>query len=397
MNEHTERMSPRPSPFSTIDSASAAAAVQPHRRIGARITKDQRVHKDEPWHDYQWRRTLDDIEESLLERTCEAAMEACEGGVAGMIDTLVRSAAEANAAEQARAQATTETAKLQAEIAQRQSVIDGLQADLVVERDRLKYMRKQLDREMAARAQRESERDDARRECQRVLSVAESEMERLRGESDAQKAELTLAWQQLDAVMAERSKLVATVRCVQSALSGTWGELDVEAAGPNLVRPGPRQQVRIEKSSNIGPALAALASAPVRETPVAAVEAHPEAVEDIKQVLERVKAVYDLDVNAGRFSAELVESLTIRLREARDAIIARSILPERGAIALFEQQIDIMLDSTVDTSFARHLSIAAYAALEPVTSTQGESGTERQTVASASLSQSVARSQKSCC
>ena len=354
-----------PSPFSRIDSASAAAAVQPHLRIGARISTDQRVHKD----------ALDDIEESLLERTCEAAMVACEGGVAGMINTLVRSpAAETNAAEQARAQIKVETAKPQAEIAQRQSVIDGLQADLVVVRDRLKYMCKQLDREMAARAQSESERDDARRECQRVLSVAKSEMERLRGESNAQKAELTLAWQQLDAVMAERSKLVASVRFVQRALSGTWGELEVDAAGPNLVRPGPRQQVQIEKSSNIGPALAGLASAPIRETPVAVVEAQPEAVEDIKQVLEQVKAVYDLDVNADRSSAELVESLMIRLRQARDAIIARSIPTDRGAIALFEQQIDSMLDSTGDTSFVRHLSIAAYEVLKPVTSTQGEPG-----------------------
>jgi hypothetical protein len=356
-----------PSPSSPIDSASLTAAVRPHLRIGARITKDQRVHKDEPWADCQWRRTPDDSEASLVERTRKAALEACEAGVAGLIDTLGSSAAgEANAVEQAHAQGKIESAKLQAEIAQRQSVIDGL--------------RKQLDCEMAARAQRERERDDARRECQRVLSVAESEMERLRGDLDAQKAEVTMAWQQLDAVMAERSKLVATVRFVQRALSGRWGDLDVEAAGPNLGRPGPRQQARIEKSSNTGPALAGLASAPV-ETPVAAVEAHPEAVEDIRQELEQVKAVYDLDVNANRSSAELVESLTIRLRQARDATVSRSILPERGARAQFKQQIDSMLDSTGGTSFGRHLSIAAYAALEPVTSAQGESGTERQTVA----------------
>jgi hypothetical protein len=369
MNENTERMPLMPpSPLSTIDSAPAAAAVRPQLTIGARTTQDVRVRKDEVyrWHDDQWRRTLDAIMESLVERTCEAAIEACEAGVAGVIDTLVRSAtAEANAAaEQTRAQAKIEKAELQAEMTQRQSVIDGLQADLLVERDRLKCMRKQLDTEVAARVRSESERDEARRECLRVLSVAESEMERLRAESDAQKAELSLARQQIDAAMAERSKLMATLRLVQRALSlGTSGELEVEDAGRDgVTRPGPLQEVRIEKSSDIAPALAGLASPPVADTQVALGEAHPEAVEDIKQVLEQVKAIYDLDVNSNRSSAELVDSLTARLLQARDVIVARSSLSERDAMALFEQQIDVMLDLMAGTSFGRHFSISAYAA-----------------------------------
>jgi hypothetical protein len=376
MNENTERMPLMPpSPLSTFDSAPAAAAVRPQLKIGARTTQDVRVRKDEVyrWHDYQWRRALDAVKESLVERTCEAAIEACEAGVAGVIDTLVTSAtAEANAAaEQTRAQAKIEKAELQAEMTQRQSVIDGLQADLLVERDRLKRMRKQLDTEVAARVRSESERDEARRESLRVLSVAESEMERLRAESDAQKAELSLARQQLDAAMAERSKLMATFQLVQRALSlGTSGELEVEDAGRDgVLRPGPPQEVRIEKSSVIAPALAGLASPPVADTQVAVGEAHPEAVEDIKQVLEQVKAIYDLDVNSDRSSAELVDSLTTRLRQARDVIVARSSLSERDAIALFEEQIDVMLDLMAGTSFGRHLSISAYAARGSVTST----------------------------
>ena len=173
-----------PNPLSTIVSAPAAAAIRPQLKIGARTTQDARVRKDEAYrlHDSQWRRTLAAIKESLVERTCEAAIEACEAGVAGVIDTLVKSAtAEANAAaERTRAQAKIEKAELQAEITQCQSVIDRLQTDL------------------------------------------------------------SLARQQLDAAMAERSKLIATLQLVQRALSlETSGELQVEDAGCDWVRPGP--------------------------------------------------------------------------------------------------------------------------------------------------------------
>jgi hypothetical protein len=296
-----------PNPLSTIVSAPAAAAIRPQLKVGARTTQDVRVRKDEGyrWHDYQWRRTLDAIKESLVERTCEAAIEACEAGVAGAIDTLVRSAtAEANAAaEQARAQTQIETAELRAEMTQCQSVIDRLQADL------------------------------------------------------------SLARQQLDAAMAERAKLMATFELVQRALSlRTSGDREVEDAGCDAVmRPGPLQEVRTE-SSVVVPALAGLASRPVAETQVAVGQADPEASEDIKQVLEQVKAIYDLDVKSDRSSVELVDLLTTRLRQARDVILARSNLSERDAIALFEQQIDVMLDLMAGTSFGRHLSISAYAA-----------------------------------
>ena len=94
--------------------------------------------------------------------------------MARVIDTLVKSAtAEANAAaEQTRAQAKIEKAALQAEMTQCQSVIDRLQADL------------------------------------------------------------SLARQQLDAAMAERSKLMATFELVQRALSlRTSGDPAVEDAG----------------------------------------------------------------------------------------------------------------------------------------------------------------------
>ena len=288
-----------PNPLFTIVSAPAAAATRPPLKIGARTTQDVGVRKDEGYlsHDYQWRRRVDAIKESLVERTCEAAIEAieaCEAGVAGVIDTLVKNAtAEANAAaEQARAQARIEKAALQAEITQCQSVIDRLHADL------------------------------------------------------------SLARQQLDAAMAERSKLTATFELVQRALSlRTTGDAAVEDAGfDEVMHPGPLQ--------------AALPSPPVADAQVAVREAHPEAVANIKRVLEQVQAIYDQDVKSDRSSVELVDLLTTRLRQAREVIVARSNLSERDAIALFEQQIDVMLDLMGGTPFGRHLSISAYEATQ---------------------------------
>jgi hypothetical protein len=296
MTENTERrplMSPNP--LSTIVSAPAAAAIRPQLKIGTRTTHDVRVRKDEAYrlHDYQWRRTVDAIKASLVEHTCAAAIEACEAGVAGVIDTLVKSAtAEANAAaEQTRAQAKIEKAELQAEMTQCQMVIERLQA------------------------------------------------------------ELFLARQQLDVAMAERSKLMATFELVQRAVSlRTSGDREVEDAGKGgVMRPQPLQEV-------------GLASRPLAETQVVVCDADPEASEDIRQVLEQVRAIYDLDVKSDRSSVELVDLLTTRLRQARDVIVARSNLSERDTIALFEQQIDVMLDSMAGTSFGRHLSISAYAA-----------------------------------
>ena len=242
---------------------------RPQLKIGARTTQDARVRKDEAYrgHDHKRRRTLAAIKESVIERTCEAAMYACEAGVAGVIETLVKTAtAEANAAAaRVRAEAKIEKTELQAELTQCQSVINRLQG------------------------------------------------------------ELSLTRQQLDAAMAERSK-------------------------------------RIEKSSVVAPAPAGPASPPIADTQVAVREAHPEAAQNIKRVLEQVRAIYDQDLNSDRSSAELVDSLTTRLQQARDVILARSSLSERDTKILFEQQIDVMLDLMVGTSFGRHLSIAAYAA-----------------------------------
>jgi chromosome segregation ATPase len=384
----------------TPDSAPADAAARPPLKLAARTTQDVRdlahtatsaVINDEVYRSHgQWRRTLDAVKETLasLERTCESAIEAQEAGVAGLIDTLVGSAtAEADAAaQQTRAQAQVEMAEVQVAMSGLQAVVDGLQADLQVERDRLKSTKKQLDIEVGERVRAESERDEAHRVCQQVVSAAQSQANGLRAESDAQKAELALARQQLDAAHAECSKLMATFQSVQRVLSlGQSGEMALEAeqTGRDRVPPGESrpQEMRGENSSDTAPALAGLVSSPVADAQVAVIEGHPEAVEDVKQMLEQVEAMYCADLNSGRSPIEVVDALTGHLRYARDVTVARSSLGECDAEALFEQQIAVLLDLKAETTFGRHLSISAYALRRPVASAQGESGTAQQTVA----------------
>jgi len=396
----------RPNQLPPPDSAPAAA--RPTLKLAARTAQDLRnlahtatsaVINDEVHRSHgQWRQTLDAVKETLasLERTCESAIEAQEAGVAGLIDTLVGSAtAEADAAaQQTRAQAEGEISELKGEIAglkgeiaelkvgmaELQAVDDGLKADLQVERDRLKSTKEQLDVELGARVRAESERDEAHRVCQQVVSAAQSEAHGLRAESDAQKAELSLARQRLDAAHAECSKLMATFQSVQRALSlGQSGEmvLGAEDTGRDRVAAGesrPRQ-VRAENSSDPAPGPAGLACSPVDVAQRARFAAHPEALEDVKQMLDQVEAMYWADLNAGRSPLEVVDCLTGHLRYARDVTIARSSLDQCDAEALFEQQFAALRDLKEETTFGRHLSISAHALRRPLASAEGQSGT----------------------
>jgi hypothetical protein len=288
-------------PLSSIDTSRAVTTFRAPLKIATRSTPDLRVRKDEAYRqDHQWRRTIETIKESM----------------AGAIDAFVTSAAaEANAAaEDTRAQATIEKVELLSEITRQQLVIAGLQADLVAEREQLKCMRNQLAIEVAARLRSESERD--------------------------------LAQQHLDDALASRPTLMTASLSVEPSAVETAADVEIDDVEPVAM-------MSLE-SSIVVPAPAG--------DPIAVV-AHPEVVADICRVLEQVKAIYDLDVESNLSPAELVDSLTIRLRQARDVVVARSGISEGETIALFDQQIDELLFSSTGT-FARHLSISAYSLSE---------------------------------
>jgi len=355
----------RPKPLFTTGSAPTdAPASTTQLKIAARGKEDVRdlahtatsaVVNDEIRRSHgEWCRTLDAVKETLatLERTCESAIEAQEAGVADLIETLVGSATieAVAAAQQTRAQAEIEIVELQA-------VLDRQQDDLQVERDMVKSAYEQLDMERGARAQAESERDEAQRVSQEILSTTESKAQAIRAECDAQKAELSLVRQQLEAERAERSKLMATFQAVQHALSfGQSGDVAFEPVTPVETR---RQEKPADLQSDA--ARTDLQSSPVADEQIPVVEPYPEAVEHVKRLLEEAEAMYWTDLNSGRPPVEVVDRLTGILRYARDLVVGRWGSDECDAAGLFEQQVTVLLDSKAETSFGRHLSISAFA------------------------------------
>jgi chromosome segregation ATPase len=353
----------QPNPASTTVIAPAKAASRPQLKIAARLTEEVRdvgqtaasaviteeVHRSHA----AWRRTLDSVKETLaaLERTCETALDEQEADLAGLIESLVRSATAGaeSAAEQTRAQAQIEIAELQA-------AVDTLRADLQAERDAVKTTSAQLDAEVAARVRAEGERDEAQRTSQQIMSETESRVEAVRIESRRQQADLSLARQQLEAARAERSKLMATFESLQRVLAvGQSGDAALEPMTLMETR-----QFEVPADTTPDPARSFESVEPVAEDPV--VEAHPEAVEDISQLLEQIEAMYSADLTSGRSPIEVVDRLTGSLRYARDVAVARWGSADCDAGALFDRQIAVLLDLKGGTSFGRHLSISAYAA-----------------------------------
>jgi len=346
----------RPNPLFTNGSAPAEGSVAGTQlKIAARGKEDVRdlahtatsaVVTDEVRRSHsEWCRTLEAVKDTLanLQRTCESAIEVHEAGVEALIETLVGAAdAEAvAAAQQTRAQAEIEIVDLQ-------EALDRQRVDLQVERDMVKDANEQLDEERAARGRAESERDEAQRVNQQIVSATESQTQALRAERDAQKTELALIRQQLETERAERSRLTATFQSVQRALSSAQsGESALDLVAPV---PAPSQ-----------PRPADLEPSPADEVQAPAVEPHPEAVEHIQRLLEEAEAMYWTDINSGRAPSEVVDRLTGILRYARDLVVGRWGSADCDAAAVFEQQIAVLLDSKAETSFGRHLSISAFA------------------------------------
>lgn len=358
----------QPKPLDTNDPGPDAAPARPQLKIAARAAQDVRsadqtaadVIQDEiqHWHG-DWRGTLDAVRKTLtdLARTCETEMGAREQDVAGLVERIVASAtAQADAsAQRVHTQSQAEIAELREEMTRLAATVDSLRTDLEAERDQLKAVTEQLQADTAARIRAEGERDEARAECQMAVSAADAQIERLRADNATHRSELSAARQQLEAATAERTKLLTTFQEVQRAL----------ALGPD------RGPAVASSETTFAPAAASSAPpAPTVPGPATAVrhplaEAHPEAVEDARQLLQQVEEMYGEVLKSGRSPMEVVDALTSYLRYAKDVLMARSGLPERDAEVLFEQQVDLLLDLKAGTSFGRHLSISAYPLRKP--------------------------------
>ena len=379
-------MLPNPVIVPTPSSAAPAANDRPQLKIASRSEQDTRNHHragsvviNEEVREFhgQWQRALETVKAALadLERTCESSIEAREGDVAGLIDTLVESASAdaAAAAEETRAQAQIEISELQSTLAGLRARVETLQSELDVERAGIKSVSQQLEMNVAGRERAEAERDEARRESERQSAEAAVHAEALRSENEALKAELSSVRQQFDAAIAERSKLASTFQVIQQALA-QGPAVNVAALTEPIVGASAVVDRRLRDTgaqNGLAPEPSAPASSPAPDPRIALAERHPEVVDDVKRVLEQVEDIYQLDVTSGRSGTELVDSLTGSLRYARDLIIARWHRDDCDAETLFAFQMALMLDLKAGTSFGRHLSIAAYDLPKPAAAAQG--------------------------
>jgi hypothetical protein len=186
--------------------------------------------------------------------------------VAGLLERITAGAAAdaAQAAAQARAQAQVQITELEQKIIALQSNMDSL------------------------RTSGESERSELQRQCRERVSAAESLVETLRAELAGHKAELLVVRQQLEAAIAERSKLTATFRLVQRALALTTTD-----GLPDMTDAAASTAASVETVSH-QPSAEHAAAAPIieaapkpDESPIVVINAPQEAIDDVRRDRDR--------------------------------------------------------------------------------------------------------------
>lgn len=318
----------------TPTSAAQTDGDRPTLRIAARaavvaedasLTTAERITQDVSGSHAQWRSTLETVRATVanLEQACEAAIDAQQAETAGLIDRLVQNAAaEATTAARVLERAQNENSELRQGSMVLQATVEKLQAALSHEQENVKRL----------------------------------------------SAELCSTLQQLDVAVAERSKLTNTFRLVQRALALNPPEsvADATDTAPHTAashaEPDPHH--RPADLSVASETLARIVQA-VADPHSAAIEAPVEAVEDVGRVLAQIEVLYLEDVKSGRSGIELVDRLTASIRHARSVIVSRWSVGDFDPQELFEHQMGLLLGREAASSFARHLSIAAYSARTP--------------------------------
>jgi hypothetical protein len=92
----------------------------------------------------------------------------------------------------------------------------------------------------------------------------------------------------------------------------------------------------------------------------ASAELERELTEYVKQLFEQIQSIYNSDLKSTDDSAMVVDRLTANLRHAHSVFSRRLESTNAGESRVFEEQLALLLDAQSQTSFGRHLAIAAY-------------------------------------
>ena len=325
--------------------------------------------------DYQtaWRHTLVAVKEALADLEAAANRTPVEpmAAVSSLVERLV---AVATAAADAAGQHIR--AEARAEVAQTQAIVAQVQAELQRERDELKAVSQSLDTERVARGRAEAALNEARDTSERSASAYELQIRALSAELDTVRADLAAARSELEAnradveahraqvgthradmahlrqqIETERTERATLIAAIKHALeTGDSGGDPMTAAPPQTT-----DAELDEVSDSTAPPAGGVAKQTSPQDPKLAAYA--------RELLGRAEAMYRADVAARRSTPEIIDRLTSSLRRARLAFARRIGVTDLKETTIFEQQLAEVLDTSEETTFSRHLGIAAYESL----------------------------------
>jgi hypothetical protein len=240
--------------------------------------------------------------------------------------------------------------------------------------------------EVETEAAVERTRAAAQAQAQIQITEARALVTQLQAEVEDQRAEVSRMRQQLDVEKAAHSRLAAAFQTVQRAVS-LAGPVDPGPEPTSPTSPAPRKpdsnrerrgaHDSERESADLRSVDAAMEAAetsalmsPVNRplklvSTTSGAELHPELVEYVKQLLGQIESIYQADLGAGMGPADLVARLTENLRYAHDVFGRRLASTSGGDMTLFDDELTRLLDAKSETSFGRHLAIAAYNYLPP--------------------------------
>jgi len=300
----------------------------------------------------EWQGALGQLRGMLdtVDHTLASAAETQEAEIGRLIQAL----ADRNeaAAQQIRAEAESQIARLQADIQRHET-------DIRSAGEALQSATAQVEAERGGRRQAEEDRDKARRAHQMLASATDAQVKSLREERDALSAEVSDLTRQIESVRAERTKLANALAAIREAVSVAPAAETAASAGREIADSRP-QHLAAQASADV--TTTATPNKPSAVDAVAITPIDPELADHVKRLLEQAKDMYLSDIKSGTSPVEVVDRLTAILRYSRDLVMQRSAdNPAAGADA-FNEEVNRLLDAEAATDFGRHLSIAAFAA-----------------------------------
>lgn len=368
-------------PTSPIEKPSAPATSEP-AQVGLRQVLTTELSalliKETSRRDNDCLTTLKSVRATLLglERACEAASlkltensSASATTVSELVEMFVRTATRdrETAVKNTRAEAQVEISRLE-------ELIAGLKAEAQGDRDQLKVAREEAATQREACARAEAASHEAKIAAGRMAAQVGAQLQAVQVELEAERALVAQLRRQNDTGNAERAKLVAAVQTIQRAVSfadpvgsgetPSWEPLRTptqhrEATDQGKLAPSPIEPAKGARTpSQAEPPTALDRSVGTRQSSEPTL-VDPALAACVDRLFTEIERMYHLDLESQQSRVEVVHRLTANLRYAH-SVLRQSCNSDTEAAEVLERQIMILIDAKGETSFARHLGIAAH-------------------------------------